>query len=49
MIISNQEIAIHLHRVKNLTVYTSGKFLLRMSIEERSQKDKWKAAPLTVI
>lgn len=49
MIISNQEIAIHLHRVRNLTVYTSGKFLLRMAIEERGQKENWKAAPLTVI
>lgn len=38
MIIANQEIAVHIKTIRNLTGYTSGRFALRISFESPSQQ-----------
>ena len=47
MIISNQEIAIHLHRLRNLSYLTSGKYQLRLSLFDSTAKQQ--ATPVCFI
>jgi len=49
MIISNQEIAIHLHHIRNLSFLTSGRHILRLSLAEVHKGKHNKATPVCVI
>jgi hypothetical protein len=49
MIIANQEIAVHLKTVRNLTGYNSGRFALRISLEEYGSHKKVQATPVNII
>lgn len=49
MIISNQEIAIHLHKIRNLTSMNSGRYILRISLEETLTHSAHHATPVALI
>lgn len=49
MIVANQEIAIHLKMVRNLTGYTSGRFSLRLSLIETNSQPPRIATPFNII
>jgi hypothetical protein len=49
MIISNQEIAIHLHHVRNLSFLTSGRHILRLSLTEEHKGKRNKATPVCIM
>lgn len=48
MIVSNQEIALHLATLRNLTSYNSGRYALRLSLASRAKPTN-KATPVCVI
>ena len=48
MIISNQEVAVHLKLIRNLSHYTSGRYQLRISLYSTTPKNT-QATPLTVL
>ena len=49
MIISNQEIAIHLSHVRSLSFLTSGKHVVRLSLTEEHKGIKNKATPVCIM
>ena len=49
MIVANQEIAIHLKMVRNLTGYTSGRFSFRLSLIDTNSQPPRAATPLNII
>lgn len=49
MIISNQELAVHLGCLRNLTSYTSGRYALRVSLSEEGPRSSIQATPVSVI
>jgi hypothetical protein len=49
MIIANQEIAVHLKTIRNLTGYTSGRYALRISFGPPSPQLKIEGVPLNII
>ena len=49
MIIANQEIAVHIKTVRNLTGYTSGRFALRIYFESPLPKIKIEGVPVNII
>lgn len=49
MIISNQEVAVHLKLVRNLSSYTSGRFALRLSLASHAPPHSIQATPVNLI
>lgn len=49
MIISNQEVAVHLKIIRNLTAYTSGRFALRISLAASTPTSSIYATPVNLI
>jgi len=49
MIISHQEIAIHLKNIRNLSGYTNGKFNCRISISSQTLNKHINAIPVNII
>ena len=49
MIISNQEVALHLKMIRNLAGYNSVKCALRVGIYQMAEGVKWNATPVNII
>ncbi len=49
MIISNQEVAVHIKYIRNLSAYTSGRFALRISVYSASNQNRIDAIPVNII
>jgi hypothetical protein len=49
MIIANQEIAVHLKTIRNLTGYTSGRYAVRIYLEPPSPHLKIEGVPVNII
>lgn len=49
MIVANQEIAVHLKLVRNLTGLTSGRFQIRLGIYEINPVKKHAAVPFNIL
>lgn len=49
MIIANQEIAVHLKLIRNLTGITSGRFSFRISLADLNSAQKAVATPFNLI
>jgi hypothetical protein len=49
MIIANQEIAVHLKTIRNLTGYTSGRYAVRISFQSPSPQLKIEGVPVNII
>jgi hypothetical protein len=49
MIISNQEVALHLTIIRNLSSYNSLKCALRASIYQMADGVRWEATPVNII
>lgn len=49
MIISNQEVAVHIKNIRNLSAYTSARFALRISVFAGTDKNRIDATPVNLI
>lgn len=49
MIIVNQEIAVHLKCIRNLTGYTSGRFAIRISVVQSCNSGMIESTPVNII
>jgi hypothetical protein len=49
MIISNQEVAVHIKNIRNLSAYTSGRYSLRISVYAGIDKNRIDATPVNII
>ena len=49
MIISNQEVAVHIKNIRNLSPYTSGRYALRISVYAASNNKRIDAIPVNII